>query len=133
MNGHGKITYSNGSTYEGEWKDDKYHGNEKWTDKTSYFGFVKNGKKHGHGKMVWKSGEWAGDCYEGSWKNGGLVIRGMDMVNICIRERGMDMVNICIRVVIVMKDYGEMETNMDMVNLCGRVNLGLEKFMKVIG
>lgn len=30
MNGVGKISYSDGDIYEGEWKDDSFHGHGKY-------------------------------------------------------------------------------------------------------
>ena len=47
--GTGTETYTNGSKYEGQYKD---------------------GKKHGTGTQTWGRGSWEGDRYEGQWKDG---------------------------------------------------------------
>ena len=44
IHGQGKMTYSNGDIYEGEWKDNKIHG---------------------RGRLTLTNGE----IYEGKWKN----------------------------------------------------------------
>lgn len=44
-NGHGKMKYTDGHVYEGNWKD---------------------GEPHGHGKMIYNDG----NVYEGNWENG---------------------------------------------------------------
>ncbi len=94
-NGHGKATYPDGSTYEGEWKDGEYHGQGKfnsdnigkpdnvyvgefkdglmdgqgtytWSNGEKYVGEWENNKKHGQGTLTLPSGE----KYEGNWNNG---------------------------------------------------------------
>jgi len=57
-----------GSTYEGEHKDDKRHGQGKLTfaDGTTYEGRWKDGKPHGQGKQAFADGT----TYEGRWKDG---------------------------------------------------------------
>eukprot|EP01084_Bolivina_argentea_P005893 11135_1 len=47
--GYGKLVFTNGNIYQGNWL---------------------NGKKHGHGIFIWNSGEWKGDIYEGEFKDG---------------------------------------------------------------
>ena len=66
FNGHGKLV-ENGSTYEGEFKDDKQEGigKEKWQDGAVYEGEYKNGVKCGKGKFIWDSGT----IYEGQFDN----------------------------------------------------------------
>jgi len=61
-------TYADGSVYEGDWKDDKKHGEGKCTfaDGSVYEGELKNDKVHGEGKCTFASGE----VYEGELKNG---------------------------------------------------------------
>ena len=49
--GKGKYTYSDGESYEGEWKDGKYHGKGNYTSID-------------------------GDALEGKWKDGNLVNHG---------------------------------------------------------
>ena len=97
-NGHGTETYKDGSTYVGEFKDGKRHGQGKhtWsnidgsTDK-QYVGEYENGEKNGYGFMLftdggnylggWKDGIYNGQgkytfpngtVFEGEWKNGRL-------------------------------------------------------------
>mmetsp|Transcript_27150 Transcript_27150/g.26814 ORF Transcript_27150/g.26814 Transcript_27150/m.26814 type:complete len:333 (+) Transcript_27150:275-1273(+) len=86
--GYGKIKYSNGDQYEGNWENDKRSGKGiyKWKDwgvyegdfedgiikgvgkrtynsGNIYIGEFKNGKKEGRGEMKFKNG----DKYEGEW------------------------------------------------------------------
>ena len=49
-NGFGKQNYLNGSIYEGEWKDDKYHGQGTFTFAN---GIIKKG--------LWKNDEFVGE------------------------------------------------------------------------
>ncbi len=46
MNGKGKLLWSDGKCYEGEFKDDKKHGKGifKWPDGRKYIGSWVNGK-----------------------------------------------------------------------------------------
>ncbi|MBN2039085.1 MAG: hypothetical protein JW864_03525, partial [Spirochaetes bacterium] len=98
INGEGKYTYSDGSTYEGEFKDGKKHGKgtmtwasgkrkgEKYsgewyndnmhgigeyvyTDGSVYKGRFNKGKRNGYGVMEWKSGKKKGEKYSGEWKD----------------------------------------------------------------
>ena len=48
MHGYGKVTFSNGDVYVGNWED---------------------GVKHGYGKYTWADG----DTYEGNWYKGEMV------------------------------------------------------------
>jgi hypothetical protein len=65
MNSSGKLIIV--SRYEGEWKDDKYHGCgiETWNDNSSYVGVYTMGKKEGIGHYVWPNG----NSYRGYWFN----------------------------------------------------------------
>src|SRR5579859_6594499 len=56
-----------GLIYEGEWKDDKWHGNGKaaFPNGDMYEGEFTDGKQTGYGKYVWKDGT----MYEGQWKD----------------------------------------------------------------
>ena len=55
-------------SYEGEYKNDKQHGQGKmtWASGDIYEGEYKNDKQHGQGKMTWADGT----IYEGAWENG---------------------------------------------------------------
>jgi len=62
------FTWENGSSYVGEWKDGKKHGQGTYTSHvgTKYVGEWKDGKKHGQGTETWSSG-WK---YVGEWREG---------------------------------------------------------------
>jgi len=66
--GKGKMVYSSGDIYEGEWNNDvkEGYGVVKWLAGDKYEGTWSNEKKHGKGKMVYSTG----DIYEGEWSNG---------------------------------------------------------------
>ena len=53
-NGQGTFTFSDGSKYVGEWKDDKPYGQGTFTspDGSKYVGEWKDGKRHGYGTMT---------------------------------------------------------------------------------
>jgi len=53
-------------------------GVETWTDGSCYDGFYKDGKKHGNGKYSWTDGS----CYDGDWYEN--KIRGNVTFNIKI-------------------------------------------------
>ena len=55
-NGYGVYIQYNGSRYEGEWLDDKQHGEgiERFPEEAMFKGQYKNGLKHGKGKFIWK-------------------------------------------------------------------------------
>jgi len=61
------IWKSNGSRYEGEWKENKENGRgyKYWPDGATFEGEWKEGKFNGYGKHTWASGS----SYEGSWVN----------------------------------------------------------------
>ena len=61
------ASFANGEVYEGEYKDDKKHGQGKrtWADGNVYEGEWKDHKKHGQGKYTWADGE----VYEGEYKD----------------------------------------------------------------
>lgn len=85
--GLGKMTYRNGSTYEGQWKDDERCGQGKWQSgsrwyegkwennrmngegtyavegKYTFVGTFKEGRKHGMGKLT----NVDGSSYDGGW------------------------------------------------------------------
>jgi hypothetical protein len=59
MQGHGKIIYDNGCTYDGEFDLNKKHGTGEfvWPDERKYTGSWFRGKQHGKGVMVSSKGE----------------------------------------------------------------------------
>ena len=68
MHGHGKYTYSNGVVYEGDWKEGKISRVRqiylfKWR---CLRWRLERRKLHGHGKYTYSNG----DVYEGDWKEG---------------------------------------------------------------
>src|SRR3984957_14754261 len=66
--GHGKETYPDGRVFEGEYKDGKAHGHGKETypDGTVFEGAYKDGKAHGPGKATYPDGR----VFEGEYKDG---------------------------------------------------------------
>ncbi|CAD7964384.1 unnamed protein product [Amoebophrya sp. A120] len=53
--GEGVCNYNAGPSYEGQWWEDRCHGQGKFSDKDSvYTGQWKQGKKHGFGEELWK-------------------------------------------------------------------------------
>jgi hypothetical protein len=66
--GQGKMTYANGDIYYGDWKNDKKHGQGIMAYVNAdyvYEGGWLNDKKHGQGIMVYANG----DVYDGDWVN----------------------------------------------------------------
>lgn len=63
--GKGKFEWKDGSIYEGEFHEDRIHGEGKLTipGQGSYEGMFSNGKKNGHGKYVFNND----DVYDGNW------------------------------------------------------------------
>ena len=63
--------WENGSSYKGEWKDGKKHGQGKFTygkgkgKGDEYVGEFKSGYRNGQGKYFWSNG----DKYEGEFKD----------------------------------------------------------------
>lgn len=68
MNGQGRYTWHNGDIYEGEWKDGKMNGYGKYifANGDVYEGERKDGKRNGQGRYTWANG----DIYEDEWKDG---------------------------------------------------------------
>jgi hypothetical protein len=60
-------TYENGDKYDGDWVDEKKHGQGTLTyvDGGKYVGAWENNMRNGEGVNIWKNG----DEYEGGWKN----------------------------------------------------------------
>jgi len=73
----GKMTYQDGSTYEGGWMDGMRHSRGRcvFTDRSIYDGEFKEGEFHGFGKMEWSDGGW----YEGEWWNGEMHGQGKEV------------------------------------------------------
>ena len=63
----GTKIFPNGDKYEGEWKNNKMHGQGTYTyaDGEKYVGEYKDGQVNGQGSYVWASGA----KYEGEWKD----------------------------------------------------------------
>ncbi len=68
--GRGKYFYNNGNWDEGEWSNDKLHGNARRffneyerTDEGEY----RDGLRFGKGRMTWSDGDW----YNGGWNENG--------------------------------------------------------------
>jgi hypothetical protein len=64
----GKMTYEDGSTYEGKWKNGLRHGNGRciFVDNSVYEGQFMDGELCGHGRMV--------VCPDGGWYEGAGVM-----------------------------------------------------------
>ena len=61
--GHGLMRYADGSTYEGEWANDKWHGHGTWVlcgadghAQERYVGEMFEGKMHGRGAYSYSDG-----------------------------------------------------------------------------
>jgi hypothetical protein len=73
-NGKGKKTYNSGEIYEGDWKDGKRHGKGKvtWVDGGVYEGDFADGKITGKGKETWNGiiyeGDFVDSIYHGKGK-----------------------------------------------------------------
>lgn len=76
----GNTVYKSGASYEGSWKNGKYDGKGKliFIDGSVYEGWFKAGKRHGTGKIVHQSGL----SYEGDWKDGRPHGRGVAKSNL---------------------------------------------------
>ena len=80
-NGRGRILYVNGTLYEGDFKNDEYHGYgtlkaqaRYYDDVSEYVGGFENGIKHGKGKETKESGEiYDGDFVKGVRKGFGSL------------------------------------------------------------
>jgi hypothetical protein len=91
LNGYGICEFKDGTTYSGDWKDNKFSGNGKITynDEVFYSGEFSNGKRNGYGvyqnrgnyyEGKWSEDKWNGQgalvendiLYEGVWQKGDL-------------------------------------------------------------
>ena len=68
FHGQGTYTFADGAKYVGEWKDGKQNGQGTYTfaDGATYVGEHKDGEKHGQGTFTFAEG----DKYVGEWKDG---------------------------------------------------------------
>lgn len=73
----GKMTYPDGSIYEGSWIDGKRHGkgNCSFLDGGVYLGDFHEGNFHGEGKMTWSDG----GSYAGAWCQGEMHGHGVEL------------------------------------------------------
>ena len=57
-NGHHAVTFDDGNTYTGAWRDGKKHGQgiRTWADGDKYTGAWRNGKRNGQGIYTWADG-----------------------------------------------------------------------------
>ena len=64
---HGIETFSNGSTYDGNYKKGKRHGHGilTYSNGSTYDGNYEKGKRHGHGILTYSNG----NRYDGNWKD----------------------------------------------------------------
>ena len=68
--GKGYCYYKNDFIYDGDWENDKPHGNGKGTyDDAIYEGQWVENKREGQGKLTYTKGEEKDSFYEGEWKN----------------------------------------------------------------
>ena len=69
--GKGIETWPNGYIYEGEFSDSKWHGKGtlKFPDGSTYIGGWKNNKMHGAGVFTWSNGK----VKKGTWNEGEYV------------------------------------------------------------
>jgi len=107
-NGHGTRRWANGSKYEGEWKDNLFHGQgihisydnpERFLSK--YEGEWKNGQRHGQGTVTMKNvnkykyiGEWKDNAPhgQGTWMYAdGKIIQGIFKDGVLIEEQSFDL------------------------------------------
>ena len=76
--GKGVFTFACGDVYEGEWKNGMYHGYGKYIgfNSDSYEGEWKEDKMHGQGSYTYRD---SGDVYEGRWFEGKREGRGKEV------------------------------------------------------
>ena len=69
MEGEGLVKFANGDVYQGEFKQDKFHGQGTmtWDDGDAYEGQWKGGCRHGQGTMTFADGR--RKPMKGKWLN----------------------------------------------------------------
>ena len=67
MHGKGKLSWADGKTYEGDYRDDKKEGFGTfiWADGRKYVGGWRDGKQHGNGEYIAN-----GASQKGVWEDG---------------------------------------------------------------
>ena len=67
MHGKGKLTFADGNSYEGDYRDGKREGNGTfiYSDGRKYVGGWRDGKEHGNGEYIVK-----GSSKKGVWEDG---------------------------------------------------------------
>jgi len=75
----GQVTYTNGNTYDGEWKNNKKNGQGTyvWPSGREYIGAWKNGDRAGQGTMTVSDGT----KYVGTWKDDAYLLGTMTQAN----------------------------------------------------
>ena len=65
--GHGTYTWADGNRYKGEWQEDRMHGQGTmtWHYGDQYEGEYRDGQRHGRGAYTWADGR----RFEGEWQN----------------------------------------------------------------
>ena len=73
----GKMTYQDGSMYDGSWLDGTRHGHGKciFVDNSEYEGEFREGDFHGQGQMTWNDGGF----YVGEWRDGEMHGSGKEV------------------------------------------------------
>ena len=81
MNGNSEnsrihICFSDGSRYQGEWKNGKRNGKgiEIYSNGNKYIGEFKDDRRHGHGTCIYSNGS----IYDGEWKKGNRCGQGIE-------------------------------------------------------
>ena len=82
LEGNGKITFSDGSIYEGEWKNGQMSGQGKLNSKDGkvYEGSFVDGEKMGKGKLLMKNKKehYIGDFLNGKFHGKGIYTYGLN-------------------------------------------------------
>ena len=78
--------WSDGRKYEGDWKNNKMHGNGMytWADGRKYMGEYVDDRKHGYGEFIWPDGR----SYKGDWVKGKQHGKGMYVTSQGIEKYG---------------------------------------------
>jgi hypothetical protein len=83
--GQGRVVWSNGATYTGQFLEGKYHGLGVyvWPSAKKFVGRWVNGVKNGHGLYTWPNGKKYDGEYKGGWKDGYGRMTWPDGQNYC--------------------------------------------------